>query len=628
MKKNYFTKEIIDTLSHDPRVKYIDSNTIRFTLEFRQQLYDLIKPNFTVSNLRNALKELDFNVVLYSGCYRNLLEKFRIRRPCGATNKKVYEYDYSYTKPIDKTYDDFLLSSGKYKKGRVGITPTRELLEELYNNYHNIPVSEYLTSIGIDVSRLGYQRLYSIEHKLKFSTSETSNFNSDTVNYFKEHPYVKKITTKTIAFKENFFNEARYFKHLNINEILDIFEIGSNRLNYDRKNNLKFSINTYTQNQIEPIDTNIALLIKIEINKEKVLSEMFTNDIDAIKKNISNLSCDLRKELCKYIKTLSQDANAIYSLKELLNMFGLSKSSYYSILKNNDYGKGEASKNQHDLEDKAFIDEVINSNKYPKGNRMIYMLLKRNGHPMSRNKIYRLCRKFNIKCYVRKHNKSRQAMNELLARNVKDNLVKRKFKLSKPNMIVLTDVSYLKCDFGTVYLSSLKDACTGRVKLLVSKNNNIDLAIDTLKLLEKNSNGIKLFHSDQGALYLSDQFQTKLKELGYTQSMSKRGNCWDNSPQESFFGHAKDEIDFKNLNSFEDVVKEIKEYEHYYNYERPQWNRCMMTPVEFEAYINSLNETQYKKYYDKELDKYNQMMENARELAINRAKSIGITIDL
>lgn len=565
---------------------------------------------------------------MYAECYQHLLGNFKIRRPCGATNKKVYEHDYTHTKPTDKTYDNFLLSTGKFKKGCNGIIPTRELLEEIYNTYPNIDVSEYLTSLGIDINRFGNRRIYKIEQRLRASTDDSATLTSDTVKYFKDHPYVKLVTTEKIILKANFFDEARYLKHLNINEILDIFEIGPNRLNFERKNNLKFLINSYTKNQCESIDTNIAILIKIERNKLKVLSQMFMDDINTIKKNISNLSCDLRKELCKYIKTLSQDANAIYSLKELLNMFGQSKSSYYSILKNNDYGNGEASKNQHDLEDKAFIYEVINSNKYPKGNRMIYMILKRKGHPMSRNKIYRLCRKFGIICGVRKPNKSRQAMRDLMERNVKDNLVKRKFKLSKPNMIVLTDVSYLKCAFGTVYLSSLKDACTGRVKLLVSKNNNINLAMDTLKLLEKNSNDIKLFHSDQGALYLSDQFQTKLKELGYTQSMSKRGNCWDNSPQESFFGHAKDEIDFKNLNSFEAVVKEIKEYEHYYNYERPQWNRCMMTPVEFEAYINSLNETQYKEYYDNELDKYNQMMENARKLAINRAKSMGITIDL
>ena len=72
--------------------------------------------------------------------------------------------------------------------------------------------------------------------------------------------------------------------------------------------------------------------------------------------------------------------------------------------------------------------------------------------------------------------------------------------------------------------------------------------------------------------------------------------------------------------------KEVKEYEYYYNYQRPQWTRKMMTPIEYEKCINSLNENEYQEYYDKELKKYNIMMEAAKKKAIMRSKDIGIEI--
>ncbi len=628
MRNIKYSKEFIETVSKDPRVKHIDSSTVRFTLEFRQQLYDLIYPNLTVSNLKNAFKKLGFAFKLDGDCYFTMIKNFKKCRPKGAANVQLYHYDYQNKFNIDESYNEFLLSTGLFIKSKSGIKPTTKLMRDINARYPEVGVADYLFSIGIDLNRFGYRRLYMIEQKLKHYDANSDSFSTEDISYLSKHPYVKKITNKMITFEDNFFSEAQSFKGLSINEILDIFEIGASRISYNRKIRLQSKINAYDLAKVKPLEKNIELLLKIENNKLNALSTMFVKDMNVIKDHIHSLACSQRKDICKYIRVLLNNKYCIYKLNELLKMTGISRSSYYSILKNKNYGKYEKDKTLRDLNDKTYIESVINSNKYPKGNRMIYMLLRRIGKPMSRNKIYRLCKKFNINCNVRKHNKCRQAMNALLERNVKDNLLKRKFKLSKPNQITLTDVSYLKCSFGTVYLSALKDGCSGKVKLIVSKYNDLELALNTLDLLTKNTGGTKLFHSDQGALYFSDSFQNKLNALGYTQSMSKRGNCWDNAPQESFFGHMKDEVDLKKFDSFQSVVQEIEEYEHYYNYERPQWNRCMMTPIEFESYINSLDEVKYKEYYDKELDKYNKMMENARILAVKRAKNMGIVINL
>lgn len=621
MKRIKFTKQDIELLSKDPRVKYVDEYSIRFKLEFRQQLYNETYPDFTNPSLRSAFKKLNFDYNFSWEIYHNLCGSFKKRRPNGAKNDELY-FSLGVTK-TDKTYDGYLLSTAKFKQSRNGITPTDEFLEEIYNVYPTIKVEDYLSSIGIDLTRFGYQRIYNIQKEIESPTPREIHFDDKQIESLKINPYIKRINENQISFKDNFYSEAKVFYHLHINDILRIFEINPDWINYSRKNKIKYKIKSFGNRVLKPLNSNIKLLIKIETNKIVALNKMVSDDLDILKTNVKKYTCSQRKELCYMIKEITHMDNTPYNVRELLNKIGISKSSYYSILKDTNYGEYELKKNIQDEIEVEKIKTVINSNKYPKGNRMIYMLLDRNGWHMSRKKIYRLCNKFDIKCKIREHNNSREAANEILERNCKPNLLKRKFKLTKPNDVTLTDVSYLKCSFGTCYLSAIKDACSGKVRLLVSENNDLNLVLDTLDLIPI-SEQIKIFHSDQGILYLNDTFQKKLQEIGYVQSMSKRGNCWDNAPQESFFGHMKDEVDFNFCETFEDVVVAIKEYEYYYNYERPQWNRCMMTPIEYEKYINSLNDYEYKKYYDKELIKYNKMMENAKIKAINRSKDIGI----
>ncbi|MCZ6940995.1 IS3 family transposase, partial [Bacillus mycoides] len=80
-------------------------------------------------------------------------------------------------------------------------------------------------------------------------------------------------------------------------------------------------------------------------------------------------------------------------------------------------------------------------------------------------------------------------------------------------------------------------------------------------------------------------YQKLVKKLKLGQSMSRRGNCWDNAPQESFFGHFKDEAHIKTCTSFAQLQQEIKDYMKYYNQHRYQWNLKKMTPVEYRNHL-------------------------------------------
>ena len=98
-----------------------------------------------------------------------------------------------------------------------------------------------------------------------------------------------------------------------------------------------------------------------------------------------------------------------------------------------------------------------------------------------------------------------------------------------------------------------------------------------------------IVHSDQGAHYTSYAFIQKLKDEEFVQSMSRRGNCWDNAPQESFFGHMKDEIceAVAGCIIFEDVVAKVDDWIDYYNNDRYQWDLLKLSPKEYYQYLQT-----------------------------------------
>jgi transposase InsO family protein len=280
-----------------------------------------------------------------------------------------------------------------------------------------------------------------------------------------------------------------------------------------------------------------------------------------------------------------------------------------------------------DERDVKVIQEVIDYKGYPKGTRMIYMMMKKiTGRQFGINKIRRLKQKYGIICPVRKANASRRAAQELLEKNRKDNKLKRTFRLHRPSEVFLSDVTYL--DFGNnkrAYGSAILDAVTGKlITFVVSEHNDLSLADKTLDwiITEKNHRGA-LFHTDQGSLYLSDRFQERLNRLGMIQSMSKRGNCWDNAPQESFFGHFKDEVDYSRCRTIEELDLLLYDYMQYFNKERCQWTRNRMTPVQYQRYLNSMSDAEFAAYMEKEETKYRKMRKNAAAKAKARAKTIG-----
>lgn len=140
------------------------------------------------------------------------------------------------------------------------------------------------------------------------------------------------------------------------------------------------------------------------------------------------------------------------------------------------------------------------------------------------------------------------------------------------------------------YMSVMKDCFTNEIlSYVVSKSLEVDFVLKTVNLLmENHGSSLKtnktIINSDQGCHYTSIAFRELLKDKKLRQSMSRRGNCWDNAPQESFFGHMKDEINLKDCGTFEKLVEIIDDYIDYYNNERYQWDLAKLSPNEYYQY--------------------------------------------
>lgn len=127
----------------------------------------------------------------------------------------------------------------------------------------------------------------------------------------------------------------------------------------------------------------------------------------------------------------------------------------------------------------------------------------------------------------------------------------------------------------------------------MSKSLEVDFALETVEQMVKR-HGVSLnketvIHSDQGAHYTSLKFIYLVESQELRRSMSRRGNCWDNAPQESFFGHMKDELagEIQNWTSFTEAKASVDRWMEYYNHDRCQWDLAKLSPNEYYRYITT-----------------------------------------
>lgn len=220
------------------------------------------------------------------------------------------------------------------------------------------------------------------------------------------------------------------------------------------------------------------------------------------------------------------------------------------------------------------------------------MRLLRMGIRMNHKKIRRLMRKYDLHCPIRKANPYRRMAKAMKTNAVADNRVKREFKQHGPRKILLTDITYIPLNKEFCYLSVITDAFTKQVLAYqLSSSLEVDFVLETVqKLIQNHGHTLSdetIIHSDQGSHYTSIRFRELIMNYGLRQSMSRRGNCWDNAPQESFFGHMKEELkdQITEWNHFYEVKESIDDWMDYYNNDRCQMGLKKLSPNEYYQYI-------------------------------------------
>lgn len=216
------------------------------------------------------------------------------------------------------------------------------------------------------------------------------------------------------------------------------------------------------------------------------------------------------------------------------------------------------------------------------GYRRITFILKKQGNKINHKTVQRLMAELSLKALIRVK-KYRSWKGEI--GKIAPNILQRDFNARKNNEKWVTDVTEFSVKDEKLYLSPVMDLFNGEIiaysiserPTMKMINGMLENAFSVLKTQD-----MPVLHSDQGWQYQMRSYQTKLKERGIMQSMSRKGNCLDNAAMESFFGTLKSECFYlQKFKSIRELKRAIDEYINYYNNERIRLKLKGLSPVEF-----------------------------------------------
>ena len=257
-----------------------------------------------------------------------------------------------------------------------------------------------------------------------------------------------------------------------------------------------------------------------------------------------------------------QELRREHDLAMLLEIAQLPKATFYYHRKNQD-------KQDKYAQAKAEITAIFHENKGRYGYRRVTDELHNRGFNLNHKTVQRLMKELGLICRVRMK-KYRSYKGE--QGKVADNELNREFRAEKPNQKWVTDVTEFRLFGQKIYLSPILDLYSGDiVTYTISDSPNLLMVTTMLEQAFQKipDNTGLLLHSDQGWHYQHKQYRKMLEEKGVKQSMSRKGNCYDNSVMENFFGHLKSELLYlQEFDSVEHFKAELIDYIDYYNNRR------------------------------------------------------------
>jgi transposase InsO family protein len=269
-----------------------------------------------------------------------------------------------------------------------------------------------------------------------------------------------------------------------------------------------------------------------------------------------------------------------YAVERMCRVLGVTRSGYYAWSR-----RGPSLRGRRDRDLLERIRESYKANRGNYGSPRILRDLRGWNYRTSRKRVARLMRQAGLRARTkRRFRVTTQSKHSL---PVAENLLARDFTAGAPNRVWVSDITYVWTLEGWMYLAVVLDLYHRQVVgWNMQRRLTADLAVDALSkavLRRRPSEGL-VFHSDRGVQYASEAFRAELKKHGMVQSMSRKGDCWDNAVAESFFGTLKRELVYhETYRSRSDARLSVFQYiEGYYNRRRRHSALGYLSPLEFE----------------------------------------------
>lgn len=246
---------------------------------------------------------------------------------------------------------------------------------------------------------------------------------------------------------------------------------------------------------------------------------------------------------------------------------------------------------QHEKRDEVLKVKIQESHKQSRGtygSPRIHIDLKELGFHVGRKRIARLMKAQGIAGTPKKPYRATTDSRHNMP--LAENILAREFNVDSLDKVWATDITYIKTWQGFLYLAVVIDLCSRRVVGWSMKTHlRTELVLNALRMAcgRRQPTPGTIHHSDRGSQYASNDYQAELAKLAIICSMSRKGDCWDNSVVESFFATLKKELIYRHpLRSFKIARSAITEYiEVYYNRSRKHSTLGYMSPVDFEIML-------------------------------------------
>jgi transposase InsO family protein len=269
-----------------------------------------------------------------------------------------------------------------------------------------------------------------------------------------------------------------------------------------------------------------------------------------------------------------------FAVSVMCRVLGVTKSGFYAWKR-----RPKPERERRDAQLAATVAAVHQRSRRTYGSPRVHRELKARGVRVGKKRVERLMRENGIQ--GRSKRRFKRTTDSRHTSPIAPNLLARRFDVSEPNRAWVTDVTAIATDEGWLYLAPMLDLCSRRVLAwAASEHNDTALALEVLReaVRRRRPPAGLLHHSDRGSPYASDDYRAELRAYGACQSMSRKGDCWDNAVAESFFATLRAElVDHVRFATRAEALRVIGDYiDNFYNVERRHSHLDYLSPIEFE----------------------------------------------